>query len=488
MQDHEAVYDVLVIGAGNAGLAAAISAAQLGAKVAMLEKADADLRGGNTYFTGDFRFGWRSLDKDIFPLVSNITEGEKSEMRDLAKPYTEEDFYEDIQRLSGGRADPELAQTLVTESLPTVKWLRSLGHDWTPQHKVPGASIAVLLNGGGARLSDHGFNVAAGLGVDIRYQNIAVELIRDARGGVAGAYVVAPEGMTRIHAKAVVLACGGFEANAAMRASYLGPGWDTVKVRGVPFNTGDGLRMAWDIGAQPYGNLSACHATPQDIDRPVFALRTMPNWEFSRYVYPWTIMVNNKGERFIDEGMDHRPYTYAKTGKAIMAQPDGVAFQILDKKTEHLMHGYANATGGKADTLEQLADMLGLDREPFLHTISEYNKAVQPGNFDHRILDGKHTKGLLIDKTNWALPIDTPPFHGYGVCCGITFTYGGLRINKESQVMNTWESVIPGLFACGEIVGGLWYTNYAGGSGLMQGAVFGRRAGTNAAKLAKAGR
>lgn len=196
-------------------------------------------------------------------------------------------------------------------------------------------------------------------------------------------------------------------------------------------------------------------------------------------------MVNTHGQRFVDEGSDFRPYTYAKTGRTIMGQPQGVAFQIFDKKTEHLLEGYANATGGKANTLEELAKMLGLEAGPFICAVQEYNQAVQPGDFNHRILDGKHTKGLAINKSNWAVSIDTPPFHGYGVCCGITFTYGGLRINTDAQVMSTWEAPIPGLFACGEIIGGLFHGNYPGGSGMMQGAVFGRKAGLSAAKLAK---
>ena len=489
MSDIEANYEVVVIGAGNAGLAAAITAAQSGAKVAMLEKGPRDLRGGNTYFTGEFRFGWRSLEEDILPLMPKISEQELAAMRERVVPYTQERFYEDVMRVSEGRSDPDLLNTLVTESLPAIQWLRSLGHEWLPDQRSPGVSMgmAVTLNGGGARLSDREFDIAAKLGVDIRYRNIAMELLRDAMGLVNGVQVLTPEGFTRIHAKAVVLACGGFESHAGMRASYLGPGWDAVKVRGTPFNTGDGLRMAWDIGAQAYGNLTACHASPQDAGRPPFSVRTQTAWEYNRYAYPWSVMVNIHGQRFVDEASDLRPYTYAKTGRAIMAQPQGVAFQILDKKSEDMLHGYNNATGARADTLAQLADKLGLEPGPFLHTINEYNKAVQAGDYDSRRLDGKRTQGLAINKSNWALPLDTPPFHGYSVCCGITFTYGGLRINTDAQVLSNWEAPIPGLYACGEIVGGLFYSNYPGGSGMMQGAVFGRRAGANAAKLARGG-
>lgn len=487
MSDREASYEVVVVGAGNAGLAAAITAAENGAKVAMLEKAPEELRGGNTYFTGDFRFGWTSLEEHIFPLFNNITEKEKQEMREVVTPYTEENFYDDIMRLTGGRSDPDLAQVLVTEAYPGVRWLRSMGHDWTPDHHNYTYSSVAYLNGGGARLSDHGFSIAARKGVDIRYQNVAMELLRDAHGRVNGVYALTSDGFTRIHAKAVVLACGGFEANAAMRTSYLGREWDRVKIRGVPFNTGDGLRMAWDIGAQAYGNLGGCHATPQDIDRPPYSLRTQTRWEWSRYGWLWGITVNIDGQRFYDEGRNTRPYSYARTGRDIMAQPSGVAFQIMDAKTQPLLHKYGSATGASADTLEELAQALGLEPGPFVHTVQEFNKAVQPGEFNPRKLDGKRTVGLAIDKSNWALPIDTPPYYGYGVCNGITFTYGGLRINTDAEVQSTWEASIPGLFACGEIVGGLWYDNYPGASGMAAGLVFGRRAGRSAARLAKEG-
>jgi tricarballylate dehydrogenase len=475
-----------VIGGGNAGLAAAISAAEHGAKVILIEKASQELRGGNTYFTGgDLRFGWNSLDEDVLPLIGSITDDEVKRMRAAVTPYTPEQFYEDVMRVTEGHSNPELLQQLVTESLPTIQWLRSLGHVWYPSYDEPGASVVVTMNGGGARLSDHGFVVAAKNGVDIRYQHVFVELIQDAKGAVSGAQVLGPEGFVKIHARAVVLACGGFEANAAMRTSFLGEGWDSVKVRGVPFNTGDGLRAAWDIGAQSFGNLNGCHATPQDIDRPAYSLRIGPPAEYRRHAYPWGVMVNVDGRRFVDEGSDMRAYTYAKTGRAIMLQPQGVAFQIFDAKTAHLPKGYTNATGAQAESLEKLAEKLGIDAEAFVHTVAEFNKAVQPGTFDHHHRDGKGTKGLAINKSNWALPLDTPPYHGYGVCCGITFTFGGLRIGTDTRVLSNWEAPIRGLYACGEIVGGFFYLNYAGGSGLMQGATYGRIAGRNAAQFVR---
>ena len=486
MSDREASYEVLVIGGGNAALAAAISAAESGARVAILEKAPEALRGGNTYFAGNYRFSWNSLEDDILPLIPNVAEKEVKEMHELAKPHTEEFFYDDVMEVTEGYSDPDLIRVLVSESLPTMKWLRSLGHEWLPSHhNVSSDYMAVRLNGGGARLSDHGFATAVGKGVDIRYQNVAMELLRDSRGRINGVFAETPEGYTKVYAKAVILACGGFEANAAMRAAYLGQGWDRVKTRGVPFNTGDGLRMAWDIGAQPYGNFGGCHALPLDVKCPPFTVRSAPA-NHTRYPFPWGVLVNVHGQRFLDESLNRPGYTHGKLGQAILRQPQGVAFQILDKKTEHLLHAYIKPTGGKADSLEILAQRLGVEPREFIHTMHEFNKACPAAaTFDAAVLDGRSTRGLAVPKSNWALPIDTPPFHGYGVSCGITFTYGGLRINTDSQVMSNWESPIAGLYACGEIAGGFWYINYASGAGMTQGATFGRIAGRNAAKFVR---
>lgn len=480
----EVYCDVIVVGAGNAGLSAAVSAAEHGARVVVLEKAPKELRGGNTYFTGDMRFPWDKVE-DLLPLLTEPSEAEVRGLREQARPYRQADFWDDIMRVTEGHSDQELAQVLVTQAYPTIRWMASKGHRWVTSYATPGASMAVALNGGGAQLSERWFAVAEGAGIDIYYEHQAEELLRNARGRVVGVRALTSNGLTDFKGKAVILACGGFEANAAMRSSYLGPGWDLVKVRGVPFNTGDGLRMALEVGAWPYGHWSGCHSTPQDLNRPPYSLRVgASSGEFSRYAYPYGIMVNIHGQRFVDEGEDLRPYTYAKMGRAIAAQPKGVAFQIFDRKCEPLLRGYDKATGGRANSLPELANMLGIDAPGLVHTIQEYNAAVQPGSFNPRVLDGKCTSGLAIPKSNWAQTIEEPPFYGYAVVCGITFTFGGVRINTKAQVIHTSDRPIPGLYACGEMVGGLWYFNYAGGSGLMAGSVFGRIAGREAAKEA----
>jgi tricarballylate dehydrogenase len=263
----------------------------------------------------------------------------------------------------------------------------------------------------------------------------------------------------------------------------------------VPFNTGDGLRMALDIGAMPYGSWTTCHASPQDIDRPEHSLPSSmisgSYSEWNRYMYPYSIMVNALGQRFVDEAEDIRALTYAKMGRAILAQPGGIAFQIMDAKVRRLglyPPAYGRATGTTAGTLEELADALDMDPRGLAETVREFNAAVpadrtaHPNPF-HR--DGVGTVGLSVPKSNYAMTISEPPFEGYAVRCGITFTFGGVRIDpRTAQVQHVAGRPVPGLFAAGEMVGGLFHGNYASGSGMMAGATWGRIAGTHAARVA----
>ena len=280
-----------------------------------------------------------------------------------------------------------------------------------------------------------------------------------------------------------MLACGGFEANPEMRARYLGPGWELAKVRGVRFNTGDGIRMALDIGAQPFGHWSGCHAVAWDLNAPPFGNRAITDL-YQKHSYPFGLIVNADGKRFVDEGADFRNYTYAKYGKQILTQPQRVAYQLFDQKTLHLLreeYRIPQVTMAEADTIAALADALDIDPTGLVQTVAEYNAACVPGDYNPTVLDGLRTEGVEPPKSNWALPLDSPPYQGYAVTCGITFTFGGLRINGRGQVMDTSEEPITGLYAAGELVGGLFYHNYAGGAGLMAGSVFGRLAGTAAA-------
>jgi len=301
--------------------------------------------------------------------------------------------------------------------------------------------------------------------------------------------VVRREGVeVEVAAEAVVLASGGFQANPEWRARYLGPNWDLAKVRGTRFNTGDGIRMALDVDAAAWGHWSGCHAVGWELNAPPFGDLRIGD-SFQKHSYPWGIMVNAEGRRFVDEGADFRNYTYAMYGRRILEQPEQFAWQIFDARVSHLLrdeYHIREVTKVTASSLEELATRLdGVDASAFLTTIREYNAAVdQETPFNPNIKDGRATSGLALPKTNWANPIDTPPFEAYAVTCGITFTFGGLRVVPSGHVLDTEGEPIGGLFACGELVGGLFYFNYPGGSGLTAGSVIGRNAGRAAGLLA----
>ena len=486
--------DVVVVGAGNAALCAALAARECGASVLVLEKAPEYFKGGNTYFTGGaIRCAYEGLE-DIKTLIPDMSAQEEASI-DVGD-YPQERFYQDLMRVTEGLADPELAQILVSRSLPTLKWLQTMGVRFVllygrQSFMVAGKNhfwggLTVEAVGGGKGLSDQLFEMASVKNVVVRYETKAVRLLIGENGWVRGVEAQGPQGFEEVVARAVVLACGGFEANAEMRARYLGPGWELAKVRGVPYNTGDGIRMALEVGAQSYGHWSGCHAVAWDMNAPATGDRNITDL-FQKHSYPLGIVVNIEGRRFVDEGADLRNYTYAKYGREILCQPRRVAFQIFDSKVKNLLrdeYRIDQCTRVEADTLEELAQGLDIDQEGLLETVRGFNSAVKEGDFNPTVLDGKGTIGLHPPKSNWALRLDTPPYLGFAVTCGITFTFGGLRIDGEARVMNTEGTPIRGLFAAGELVGGLFYYNYPGGAVLMAGSVFGRLAGFQGGKYA----
>ena len=483
-------YDVAVVGAGNAALSAAIAAREQGASVLALEKAPEYFRGGNTYFTGGvIRCAYNDIE-DIKSLIPDMSTEEERSIE--VGSYTQEDFYSDLMRVTRGLADPELAELLVSQSHPTLLWLREKGIRFVlsmgrqafkirDKYRFWGGLVVESV-GAGKGLSDQQFQVAETMGVELRYRSKAIKLLQDQKGNVSGVRVQGPEGFEDISAKAVVLASGGFESNSEMRARYLGPGWELAKVRGIPYNTGEGIQMALDIGAQPFGHWSGCHAVAWDLNAPPFGDRSITEL-YQKHSYPLGIVVTIEGKRFLDEGADFRNYTYVPYGREILRQPQGVAFQIFDDKVRQMLreeYRIPQVTMATANTIEELADRLDISSEGLARTVGEFNAAVQDKEYNPAILDGKGTVGIEPPKSNWALPIDTPPFLGYAVTCGITFTFGGLKINKRAQVEDCEGSPIPGLYAAGELLGGLFYHNYPGGSGLTAGAVFGKIAGESA--------
>lgn len=497
MSSDELETDVVVVGAGNAGAAAAVAAREQGARVMMLEAAPEDQRGGNsTYVGGMFRVVYNGVD-DVRQLIPDLTDADLANI-DL-DTYTEAQYFDDVGRLTQFRADPDLTEVMIRQSFDTARWMQSKGVRFQLAYGVHGykhnnrfkfwGGGAVQIWGGGPELVNAWHARLQRENISVLYGTPALSLLYD-DDGVKGVLAKREGKTTRILAKAVVLACGGFESNAEMRARYLGPGWDLAKVRGTKYNTGGGINMALAIGAMPTGHWSGCHATEWDMNAPPFGDLTVGD-SFQKHQYPFCIYINANGERFVDEGADFHTFTYAKYGGEVLKQPGQFAWQVFDQKTAHLLredYRIKRITKVQADTLEELAQKLeGVNADKFLDTVKAYNAAPRPdAPFDPNILDGLCTQGLTLNKSNWALPLDKPPYHAYGVTGGITFTFGGLMINTRSEVQDTAERSIPGLYAAGELVGGLYYHNYGSGSGLVSGAVFGRIAGREAAKLAKA--
>jgi tricarballylate dehydrogenase len=485
---------VIVVGAGNAAFAAAVAAREQGASVTVLERAPRELAGGNTAFTaGAMRFAYDGVD-DLRRLMPDLTDAEVAAADFGAYPQAQ--FFEDMGRVTEYRTDPDLCERLVAQSKPTMFWMRDKGVRFAPiwgrqAFKVDGrfrfwGGLTVEAWGGGPGLLEAWTAIAAREGIEVRYAARAVSLIAD-DAGVHGVRVK-QDGVTRdLACDAVVLAAGGFQANTEWRTRYLGPGWDLAKVRGTRFNTGDGLRMALDIGAMPTGQWSGSHAVQWERNAPEFGDLAVGDG-FQKHSYPFGILLNARGERFLDEGADFRNYTYAKYGREVLKQPRQFAWQVFDAKVAHLLrdeYRIRQVTRVSADTLEELAAKLeDVDAARALETIEAFNAAVRTDiPFDPNVKDGRRTEGLEVPKSNWANPLDTPPYEAYAVTCGITFTFGGLRIEPATgAVLDVDLAPIRGLYAAGEMVGGLFYENYPGGTGLMAGAVFGRLAGASAGR------
>jgi tricarballylate dehydrogenase len=486
-------YDVIVIGAGNAALSAALSAKDNGAeKVLVLEKASLKEKGGNSRYTnGAYRFAYDGF-SDLKKVIPNL---KNSNSIDYGK-YSVADFLRDMNKVTQGKTDKKLSKTLTSKSFETIQWLSKKGLKFTPikgrqSFKVNGimkywGGLTLEVDGQGEKLIDSMLKIIKKNKIDIQYDTAAVDLIYE-DNVVKGVEVISKNKPKKILAKSIILACGGFESSSEMRTRYLGPGWEMAKVRGTKHNTGDGLTMALKIGASPFGNWSGCHAVFHDMNGPEFSDLKISN-KYRKISYPWGIVLNAEGDRFVDEGEDFRNFTYAKFGKEVIKQPNQIGWQIFDHKVRHMLYpeyDVKSATMVKANSIEELLSKIStINSQKALKTINEYNEAVKDEiKYDPTIKDGKCTEGLKINKTNWANKIDKPPFYAYGVTCGITFTFGGLRINEKCQVLNKVMKPIKGLYAAGEMIGGIFYFNYPGGSGLTSGAVFGKIAGRSAAKF-----
>jgi tricarballylate dehydrogenase len=488
--------DVVVVGGGNAALCAALAAAEHGVSVLVLERAPEDEAGGNSRFTaGAMRCVYDGVD-DLKALMPDLTEQEIAQT-DFGT-YTEDQFFDDMYRVTEYRTDPELTEILVKNSRGTLRWMRSKGVRFAPiwgrqAFKVDGrfkfwGGLTVESHGGGPGLVAALTAAAKKNNITIVYDARATGLVVD-DDGVQGVRVKHGGKTGSVATRNVVLAAGGFQANAEWRTRYMGPGWELAKVRGTRFNTGDGIKMALDANAMPTGNWSGGHAVAWDRNAPEFGDLSVGD-NFQKHNYPFSVMINANGERFVDEGADFRNYTYAKYGRVILMQPGQFCWQVFDKKVLHLLrdeYRIKRITKVSADTLPELCEKLeGVNAAKALETIKAFNAAVKREvPFNPNVKDGRCTVGLPTPKSNWAITIEEPPFEAYAVTCGLTFTFGGVKIDTSARVMDTDGMPIPGLHAAGEMVGGIFYFNYPGGTGLTNGSVFGRIAGSTAGARAR---
>lgn len=487
-------YDVAVIGGGNAALCAAISAQEEGARVVILEKAPKENRGGNSAYTGGaFRIAYNGIE-DLQNLISDLHPDEIKNS-DFGT-YTEDQFFDEVIAMSGYRADAEVLETVVAQSMPTMQWMKSHGVRFVPIYgrqsfKVDGkqkfwGGLTVEVSGGGLGLMERLYARAENLNIELLYGTRASSLTRTDNEWEI--HTLENSVAQTIRAKTVILATGGYHANVLWRSKYLGPNWDLAKVRGSRYNTGDGIDLALKAGAVAHGNWTGCHAVFYDLNAPPFGDINLLNQQ--KNYFTLGIVINADGKRFVDEGLDFRNYTYSGMGARVLTQPGAVAWQIFDAKTVALLpdeYRVKHATRITANTIEELADKLeGINKQAFLQTIREFNQSVDQGiPFNPAIKDGRTTQGLATPKSNWANPIDQGPFVAYAVTCGITCTYAGVKVNTSAQVLDDQDQPLPGLYAAGEMVGGLYYVKYAGGAGLTAGSVLGHISGKHAARLSQ---
>jgi tricarballylate dehydrogenase len=459
--------DVAVIGGGIAGLSTALTAMNAGAEVILLEKAPKLQRGGNTGIA-DAQIRYPHEPDEYCP-----------------SGQSKEDFYNAFLRVSRGRANKELIRVIVDNAADVVDWLTKLGVTWEKGYpNVAGYRRQPV--GGGWQLVTTLYQHLERGGVHIAYETAAESLITNAKGRVIGVRALEPDGYVNVMARGgVVIASGGFEANPEMRTRYLGRFMDALILRGTRYNTGEGIRMALDIGAMPAGQWGDFHSAVIDARSPQFECGVT-----AIYIFQLGLFIDEDGERFIDEGEDFRDQTYVKFSKAILNHKNGVAFNVFDDtpRSED-PEAWKRAIRAvdepfQADSVAELARQIHIPAEKLERTIAEFNAACQPGTFDPLKLDGLHTEGLALNKTNWARPLVKPPFMAFPVTGGITFTFGGLKANPQAQVIHTSGRVIPGLYVAGEPMGELFYYNYMGATSVLRGAVFGRVAGRMAAKEA----
>jgi len=480
--DTDKTYDVVVVGCGIAGLSAAVTAMQAGARVAILERAPREDRGGNTRWTeAMLRMKSETEVTDDFEDHFAANAGHYLDPALIAQTAGAYENWSSIVKVLGF-ADPELISTFAANAGPAIAWLKTFGlrFDFLPGYFITTCTQRMAPVGGGLAMIEALADWAEHNGADIHYRTTAREFLREADGTITGVRATGHDGRSvALAAPATVLASGGFEGNLEMLAQYLGPGSRYLRpvARGGYYNKGEGLRMALAAGAAPSGDFSQFHAEPLDprsgAPEPIVL------------IFNYGVLVNRRGERFIDEAPATVDATYEAITRVIHQQPEGIAWAVLDARIDDVPNWRRSVRSDqppvRADSVAELAARIGVNPGALQATLDRYNHACEPGEFDPLRLDGLSTyTAYAPPKSNWARPIDQAPFLAYPIICGNCFTFGGLKVNTRSQVLNTDGAPIPGLYAAGETVG-LYYGTYTGSTSVLRGAVFGRLAGASAA-------
>ena len=477
-------FDIIVIGCGIAGLSAAVSAQQNGSKVAILERAPREERGGNTRYTESF---WRMKNED------EVSEDFEDQFAKNSGGWPDPGILEDLVRdrenqpavlKSLGIVDPSLIATLAAEAPNALKWLKEFGvkFDFLPLYFLSQSTTRMGPIGGGLALVDALGSYADSNADDIRffYETAAKKLISDDEGNLIGVSGIS-KGNKKINlfAPNVVLASGGFEGNSEMLSHYVGPQAQFIRPvsRGGHYNRGEGIQMALEAGAASCGDFSSFHAQPVDP--------RSKDMEPVVLNYSYGLLINETGRRFTDEAPALVDSTYEAVTRIIMQQKNGIGFAVFDNKLDDIDNWNATVRTRvapyQANTLEELASLIKIPSEEFLRTVNDFNKACpeNQGDFDPLMPDGLKTHGLTLQKSNWSRPLTEAPFRAWPIICSNCFTFGGIKIDERARVINTEGDVIPGLYAAGEVAG-IYYRTYTGATSVMRGAVTGRLAGNDA--------
>lgn len=480
-------FDVIVVGHGISGLSTAIAAKEAGANPVVLEKSPKAERGGHSRFAGATM---------RFPMNNPDDVQESLDLENPPRPYTTEDLRRDLLRITQQRIDPDLLDVFLEEAYEAIKWLHSHGVDYSVTHKVGDREEdnPLKTGGRGERLQAIGEGEAVvetlgdraeELGVSLHFETEMRELLTDGKE-VRGVRTRTPEAIVEYTGDAVVICAGSYVSDPEKRTKYFGRHADAYTVRGSRHNTGEPIEAAIDEGAKAAGQWGGGHQVLLDANAPdVEGGRTRING------YQYGVILNENGDRFVDEGEDLLSKTYAKFGEKAYDQPNQCAFVVYDSTVAEYVNSQMNSDPIVNESLHDLVATVNLkgltiqDAENAMDTIQEFNAAVDDSvEFDPVEKDGKQATGITPPKSNWAVRIDEPPFYCYPVKPGITFAFGGLSINTNAEVMDSQDNPIPGLWAVGNSTSEFFYHNYAAGSAQTRGAVFGRIAGTNAATYA----